>query len=139
MHYEFSSCGIKGNYDYTGLSKLDRLGLHILYPENGAVAEYVGTTVVESTQPVKLQSAWKARGANMPVVATGFIWVVNGSVKSTTPDLSVVLPLGVNTFVLSHFDLLGRVYTYSGTITVLLPTAYDQFAAATSAAGSSLL
>jgi hypothetical protein len=54
MHYQFADCGINGNYDHPGLSTLDRVGMHILYPEAGFVAEYVGTTVVQSTQPVHL-------------------------------------------------------------------------------------
>jgi hypothetical protein len=45
MHYRFAPCGSNGNYDYTGLSRYDRLGLRILYPEANRHAEYVGATV----------------------------------------------------------------------------------------------
>ena len=139
MHYQFTGCGINGNYDYTGLSTWDRLGLHILYPEEGLVSEYVGTTVIETTQPVNLQSAWKARGATMSYVASAFVWKVNGSVASTSPELFQTLPPGVNTFSLAHTDFLGRSYFYQGTITVLSGADYDELVAAMNTAGSALL
>ena len=139
MHYQFQACGINGNYDNTGLSTLDRLAVHIMYPEDGFVAEYVGSIVVPSTQPVRLQSAWSARGANMSFVSSGFQWIVNGSVKSTSTSLDTVLPVGVNSFSLLHYDFLGVLYRYEGTITVLPPLNYDQFVATINAAASPLL
>jgi hypothetical protein len=139
MNYKCPTGGINGNYDNTGLSDMDRLGVHILYPEDVRVAEYVGTTVVQMGEPVNLVSAWQARGANMNYVASGFQWTVNGSIRSTSPVLNLVLPAGANPFTLTHQDLLGRTYSYSGTITVLGPADYDNSAAETGAANSSLL
>ena len=135
MHYQFIPCGINGNYDNDGLSAGYQLGAHILYPNPGNVAESVGTTVVESSKPVRLQSAWKVRGANMNYVASGFVWRVNGSIRSTSPDLDTVVTPGMNTFSLTHKDFLGRTYSYTGTINVLPPADYGKFVAAVFTAG----
>ena len=61
MHYAFPTCGIQGNFGYSGLSRMDQLSAHILYPENARVAEFVGTTVLPSTRALSLESAWLAR------------------------------------------------------------------------------
>ncbi len=138
MHYMFASCGINGNYDYTGLSTWDRLGAHILYPEDGNPAEYVGTVVVRTTESVHLTSAWKIRGANLDFDASNFQWIVDGNVVSTTPDLVNTLPAGEHPFQFGHRDFLGRTYSYQGTIRVMTPTAYDVWAAAFLAAAAPL-
>jgi hypothetical protein len=135
MHYQFTACGINGNYDYNGLSAYDQLAAHILYPSQNRVAEYTGTTVVESSKPVYLQSAWKARGANMSYVASGFVWRINGSIRSTSPELSTVVTPGLSSFSLTHNDFLGRTYSYTGTIRVLPPADYRKFVAAIFTAG----
>ena len=49
------ACGSNGNYDYTGLSQSDRLGLRILYPEANRRAEYVGATLRPAGNAVVLQ------------------------------------------------------------------------------------
>lgn len=129
MHYQFPSCGINGNYDNTGLSDWDRLALHILYPEDNHVAEYVGTTVVRTTDMVRLRSAWKMLGANINIVAKDFKWRINNKRVSNTPDLKVNLTEpGKYTFQYSYRGTLGRPvsYTYKGKITVLTPETYDQ-------------
>jgi len=139
MHYKFASCGINGNYDYTGLSGYDKLALHILYPEDHRVAEFVGTTVIQAGQALKLQSAWKARGANMDFVAHGFVWKLNGVTYSTTPDLVVNnLSPGDYTLEFAHIDFLNRSYTYSGRVRVLAPADYTQLVAAVVAANQVL-
>jgi hypothetical protein len=134
MHYKFTSCGINGNYDTNGLSDLDRLSVHILYPEDLQVAEYVGTTVVPRTSRVVLQSGWGARGADLSFVARNFEWRVAGTVRSTTSSLDVQLPVGDSGFTFSHADFLGRTYTYDGIIRVLTPDAFSAQSAAISAA-----
>ena len=139
MHYQFTACGINGNYANTGLLSLDRLAAHILYPEDAYQAEYVGTTVIPSPQFVSLQSAWAARGANMNSVASNFRWTVNGILQSTAPALFTFVPLGDNTFTLTHTDLIGRTYTYQGTIKVLTAGDYNQYVAALNTAASSLM
>jgi hypothetical protein len=88
---------------------------------------------------VNLQSAWKARGAEMSYAASSFVWKINGAVASTSPELYRTLPPGVNTFTLTYADFLGRSYFYQGTITVLAGADYDELAAAINAAGSALL
>jgi hypothetical protein len=119
MHYMFPSCGINGNYDNTGLSDLDRLSVHILYPEDARVAEHVGTTVVAGPGRVVLDSAWGARGADLSVTAKSFEWRVDGSIASTTARLDVQLPVGDHSLQFSHGDFLGRNYAYTGVIRVI--------------------
>ncbi len=135
MHYKFAGCGINGNYDNTGFSEWDRLALHILYPEDNQVAEFVGATVVRTTDLVTLQSAWKARGANLSFVANSFAWKISANPVGSTPDLSTKLTNpGDYPLQFSHNDFLGRSYSYSGTIRVLTPAVYNQQIAAPVAA-----
>jgi hypothetical protein len=129
MHYKFNDAGINGNYDYTGLSPLDQLAVHVLYPEDIPVAEFVGTTVVPSTGSIMLRSAWGARGAELGFAVKSFEWRVDGVVRSTTSQLNVQLPLGNHTLQLDYVDFLNRSYTYSGPIHVLTPTTWLQQAA----------
>ena len=124
MHYMFPSCNINGNYDYTGLSDLDQLSLHILYPEDIQVAEHVGTTVVPNSGRIVLDSAWGARGADLPVVAKDFKWHIDGIVVSSTARLDVQLPVGNYILVFKHGDFLGRTYSYIGQIRVLSAQAF---------------
>lgn len=139
MHYKFASCGINGNYDHTGFSDYDKLALHILYPEDNRVAEFVGTTVIQTGQTLNLQSAWKARGANMNFVAHSFVWKLNGVTYSVTPDLVVNnLSPGDYTLELTHFDFLDRDYAYTGRVRVLEPAAYAQLVASVAAANQLL-
>jgi hypothetical protein len=125
MHYQFTACGINGNYGYSGLSTWDQLAVHILYPEDDRAAEYVGTTVVRTTDTITLVSAWQARGANMSFVASDFAWTVAGSVRSTSPSLTLQLPNPGNySLHLSHKDFLGRTYSTSSTLRVLTPAGF---------------
>ena len=134
MNYMFPSCGINGNYDYTGLSELDRLSFHILYPEDNLVAEFVGTTVVPNPHHIILQSAWAVRGADIGFTTTDFEWRVSGSVRSTSTVLDVQLAEGTYNLRFSHKDFLGRSYSYTGIIRVLPPEIYTRQTAAVSAA-----
>jgi hypothetical protein len=45
MQYKSASCAIDGSCDTTGLSDLDQLAVHVLYPGDLRVAEFIGTTV----------------------------------------------------------------------------------------------
>ncbi|HZY42276.1 MAG TPA: hypothetical protein VFF59_09790 [Anaerolineae bacterium] len=129
MHYKFASCGIDGNYGQSGLSVWDQLAVHIMYPEDARVAEYVGTTVIPAGGVLSLQSAWKWRGANMNFAAGNFVWKLNGVTYSTAPDLIMTLNTpGTYTLDFSHDDFLGRSYTYTGVVGVLTA---QQFAAQT--------
>jgi hypothetical protein len=133
MHYMFAACGINGNYDSTGLSDYDRLGLRILYPEANRHAEYVGATVRPAGSTVVLQSGWEARGANLAFVANSFQWAVNNTTHSSA-GLSLLLPPGKYPFHYSYADFLGRSYSAGGTIRVLAADEYDRLIAATRAA-----
>jgi len=138
MHYKYVDPGINGNYDDTGLSDLDRLSVHILYPEDARVAEFAGTTVVPSTGRVVLRSAWGVRGGDLPFTATNFEWKVANVTRSTGPVLDVQLLEGTYELRFAYSDFLGRAYSYAGTIRVLNPAAYAAQAAAVSVGLSSL-
>jgi len=121
MHYKFSSCGINGNYDDTGLSPEDRLSVHILYPESTPVAEFVGTTVIPWGSGLYLRSAWVDEGGESPQAVQNFRWRLNGSLESTDTYLSrsfFFFP-GSYSLDVDYEDLLGRSYSYHGTVQVL--------------------
>ena len=116
------NCDTDGNYSRTGLSKWDELGLQILYPENTLPAEFVGETLLHKGDTLNLQSAWKARGANMSFVASNFLWKLNGAIVSSTPEL--VMPMNTTGNFLVEFsfdDFLGRSYASSITVRVTGP------------------
>jgi hypothetical protein len=138
MHYKFVSCGINGNYDYTGLSAWDKLALHIMYPEDSLAAEYVGTMVIPQGSTLRLQSAWKARGANMSYAAHSFVWKLDAVTYSTTPDLIATPGLGTYSLQLTHGDFLGRNYSGAGIVRVLDAETYNEQIAAPSAALAAL-
>jgi hypothetical protein len=132
MHYVFTpaevpSCVQSGsNYSNDGLTAYDRLALHILYPEDVRVAEFVGTTVIRAGETLNLTSAWKARGANMNFVASNYVWKLNSSTLSTSPDLAITLNTpGEYTLEFSYTDFLGRAYSYTGPVRVLDPADYE--------------
>jgi hypothetical protein len=140
MSYQFLSCGINGNYGYDGLSIWDQLGVHILYPEDQQVAEFVGTIVIRTSDLLSLESAWKFRGANIDIVATGFVWQLNSRTVSTTPELSNRINAPGNyTLTLNYDDFLGRSYSYTGIVRVLRPQDYTNLIAAPVAAQIPLL
>ena len=131
MHYEFLTCGIHGNYGHSGLSSLDRLGLHILYPEDNRVAEFVGKTVIRVGENLSLQSAWQARGALIYNVASNFQWRINGALVSSGPSLTYNMSVpGDYTLEFSYFDSLRniapRYYYYSGIVRVLEEDRYQK-------------
>jgi hypothetical protein len=132
MHYVFTpaetpSCVQSGsNYSNDGLTTYDKLALHILYPEDIRVAEFVGRTIIRTGETLNLTSAWKARGANMNFVASNYDWKLNGATSSSTPDLSVTLTRpGEYTLQFSYADFLGRTYSYTGPVRVLDAADYE--------------
>jgi hypothetical protein len=126
MHYQFLPCGINGNYDNTGLSYMDRLGLHILYPEDNQVAEFVGTTVLRAKQKLRLQSAWEARGAVISFAARDFDWRLGGASVSAGSSLTKKMRTPGNyALEFTHRDFLGRRYSYQGVVRVLSRKAYS--------------
>jgi hypothetical protein len=131
MHYVFDPSEVPdcvqvgSNYSDNGLTAFDRLGIHILYPEDARVAEIAGTTVIRTTEPLLLQSAWGVQGANLSFVARNFTWKLNGATLSTIPILVFFLPAGEHMLEFSHEDFLGRKYSYSAPVRVLTPADYD--------------
>lgn len=126
MHYKVDSCGINGNYDHTGLSPLDRLSLHILYPEERRVAEYAGRTVLRAGERLALGSAWEVAGADIRKVARRFRWRIGGVLVSTASRVNLRLRSpGTATLQLGYHDFLGRSYYWSGAIRVLDPKEFD--------------
>jgi hypothetical protein len=138
MHYMFTSCGINGNYDFTGFSALDKLALHILYPEDNRVAEFIGQTVIPAGDTLSLQAAWGVRGANINYVAKNFSWDLSlgillvGSSASSSFNIPLSNP-GKYTLLFSYDDLLGRHYSYSGPVYVMDPQQYKGIVALLSA------
>ena len=125
MHYQFLSCNINGNYSNSGLSDWDKLAVHIMYPEDVRVAEFVGKTTIQAGQNLQLQSLWKALGADMSFAAGNFVWQVGGVTRSTTPDLVLNMPTpGEYDLALSYTDFLGRNYSYGGKVRVLSAADY---------------
>lgn len=143
MHYKFKptetpSCSQIGtNYSNSGFTEYDKLALHILYPEDNRVAEFVGTTVVLVNEPLNLRSAWMERGANINVVANNFLWKIDGVTLSTGPTLTAPLNSpGVYTLEFSYDDLIGRSYSYTGVVRVV---DVDDFASQIAAPAASLM
>jgi len=145
MHYwwpasTLPNCQQTGsNYSQAGLTGYDRLATHIMYPEDARTVEFYGNTVIRVGETLQLGSAWQARGANMGFVASNWVWMVDGTVRSTTPNLSLAgLAVGEHALTIAHDDFLGRHYTYSGTVRVLTNDAYLQMAAADAATHAAL-
>lgn len=140
MHYQDLSCDIPGNYDHSGLSSLDRLAVHILYPEANMAAEFVGKTVIQSGEILSLQSAWQWRGANIDFVAKNFQWRLNGDLVGSEPGLSIQLTTtGEYTLQFSHSDFLDRAYSYTGKVRVLSSADYTAQTAAVESAQMAML
>jgi hypothetical protein len=139
MHYAFPTCGIEGNYGRSGLSALDRLGLHILYPEDLQAAEFVGTTVIPSNRNLALSSAWQVRGAKIDFAAKDFLWKLSGTEISRQPSINEPVHAGSYTLEVSHRDFLERTYNYIGPVKVLEPSDYNRFVAGISASQLSLM
>lgn len=124
MHYQFDfastpACNqIGSNYSDSNFTAYDKLALHILYPEDGFVAEFVGTTVIPSSELLSLQSAWYARGAKTDFVVNSFLWEIDGQ-QFTGPTLEIDLGVGEYVLQFSYQDFLGRDYYYSGPVRVL--------------------
>lgn len=95
------------------------------------LAEFVGSTVIRTTDALSLHSAWKIRGANLAYVAKDFHWRLNGETVSIKAELVMTgLAAGSYTLHFSHGDLLGRQYNYVGEVQVLEPSAHQQLIAA---------
>jgi len=144
MHYwwpasKVPNCQQTGsNYSQAGLTEYDKLALHIMYPEDVRTVEFNGDTVIRAGQTLQLVSAWQAQGATSFATAN-WSWKVDGITRSTAPTLTLGgLSVGEHTLAVSHDDLLGRHYTYSGKVRVMTDEAYRQMIAANTAAQAAL-
>jgi hypothetical protein len=138
MHYQFTPCGIEGNYSYAGLSRWDRLALHIMYPQDPPVVEVIGRRVVRTTEPLTVGSAWQAQGANMSFVNQSFLWVAGGAPPSTATSISVFLPAGQHTLQAVQTDFLNQSYAVQLPVRVLPPADFAAKIAAPAAARAAL-
>jgi hypothetical protein len=127
MNYTMAHCpNYVGNYSQAGLSELERISLHFMYPEDVRVAEYLGTTVVESGKPAQLVGLWEARGASTGTfrMVSSYEWKNLGTVLSTQSVLSIpTASNGPRAIVLTYVDHWGRTYTSSIDVRVLAPSA----------------
>lgn len=104
------------------------------------MAEFVGKTVIRTSEVLSVESAWKFRGANIDMVASGFVWQLNSRTVSTTPELTNRISASGNyTLTLNYTDFLGRRYSYTGFVRVLRPQDYTNLIAAPVAAQIPLL
>ena len=140
MMYTDNSCGIPGNYSNGGLSAFDRLTLHILYPETDRVAEYVGTTVVKSNQPIELTMVLKSRGALINNAIKSIKWKFGktSSSRSVFQSQGWSLP-GKYTGRLQYTDFLDRKFSVPISIRVLLPKDFNNQIVGPITTGISLL
>ncbi|HBY95322.1 MAG TPA: hypothetical protein DEP84_15445 [Chloroflexi bacterium] len=145
MHYRFwpnetPQCVQTGsNYSNAGFTAYDGLALHLMYPEDVRVAEFIGKTVVRVGEPVALQSTLTQRGATSFAV-NNFQWRVDGVLKSTSDSLNLTFAApGDHTLQLSYNDFLDRNYSYSGTIHVLEAATFDAQMAAVQQAQLSMV
>lgn len=131
MHYSGKpTCKIVGNYSFAGLSEKDKLAVHIVYPEDEKVAEFIGNTLGIEGEKLELRFAWHVRGAIVDSVASKFVWTVDGKpvfqAPNGSPDLERGFPVGTHPFQYAYDDFVGRHFSYSGVLRILTK---DQFAA----------
>lgn len=131
MHYRFLACGIDGNYGHSGFSYWDQLALHILYPEANPTAEFRGKLLLRAGDTLSLTNGWQARGALINNVASGFVWLIQGSLVSFSPNLNITLPVpGEFLLQYAYSDSLvtvpTRSYGFSGYVRVLSAEEYDR-------------
>lgn len=135
MHYTTGPhCKVIGNYARNGLSEKDKLTLHMMYPEDVRVAEFVGNTVVLDSENLWLMFGWKRRGAIVPNVASGFQWKIDGKPVGEKDNLDVKVAPGVHTLEYSYKDYINRAYAYKGTVRVLTKDDFTRTIAAPLAA-----
>ncbi|MBM4187981.1 MAG: hypothetical protein FJ206_11805 [Gemmatimonadetes bacterium] len=114
MNYTIPACpNYVGNYGHTGLSALEKLSLHFMYPEDRLVAEYEGTTVVAQGTPVSLVGQWEFRGASRSGfrMITSYQWLEGSTVLGTGAAVSIATPaLGTRQLTLRYTDQWNRLY-----------------------------
>lgn len=139
MIYQELGCGINGNFSHTGLSALDRLSLHILYPESERVAEYVGTTVVTTGEKVNLRSSLAIRGARMDKVISSLLWEIDGQESTVATFEALWERPGIKKGTLTYDDFLGRRFATSIEVRVLKPQEFSKMLGGVASAQALLL
>lgn len=141
MHYTWDELKAfaPGNYANGGLSDLDRLAAHILYPESNRVAELVGRRVIRAGEVLQLQSQWRWAGADEHAMKK-IVWKIDNLQAGTASSLSLSgLVLGTHRLDFTYNDLLDRNYSYTGEVRVLTAKDFDRKIAAPIAAQLPLL
>ena len=140
MNYSIANCGYEGNYSNSGLSELEKISLHFMYPEDDRVAEYIGRTVLREGETLRLVALWPPRGASisrLPMIKR-YEWRIDGAVRASGPSatsLSMALPgIGVYRLDLSYVDFADRQYAVSSLIRVLPDSSFRALAATVTAA-----
>jgi hypothetical protein len=136
MHYTWDELKdfAPGNYANGGLSDLDRLAVHILYPESNRVAELVGRRVLRAGEPLQLTAAWINSGADSHAMKK-IVWKIDTAQAGTASSLSKSgLTVGAHRLDFGYSDLLDRNYSYTGEVRVLTPKDFDRKIAAPIAA-----
>jgi hypothetical protein len=139
MSYQFSSCGIDGNYGYGGLSSKDQTAFHIMYPEKKQVAEVYGKMVLKTTEPLGMALTWEAMGANTAYAVKKVTWQINGKTVSTLQKLSRWLLAGKHNLRVMYSDFLDRTYSWDAQVEVLSPVNFNRYMGSQVAARSAAL
>jgi hypothetical protein len=134
MHYNFSTCGIAGNYSFGGLSAWDQLALQLMYPEDRRVLVLSGKTVLAAGEPLRVGLDWGQRGANLPVVVKTITWSVGGTVRGNAHQLVQLLPAGQHRLQVQLTDWLGRDHAASLVVRVHEPAQHRRILGAAAAA-----
>lgn len=127
MNYTVATCpNYVGNYGPTGLSDLEKLSLHFMYPEDQLVAEYEGATVAALGTPVTLVGQWEFRGASRGGfrMITSYQWSEGSTILGNGAAVTVATPmLGTRQLVLRYTDQWNRLYEAPIEIRVVPPAA----------------
>jgi hypothetical protein len=138
MHYANHDCGVDGNYGTEGLSSLDQMAFHILYPEPQPIAEISGRFVVPHDQPQIYDVMWLRRGASLSVLKR-VEWYVDGTLRATANSGKLAFIAGTHSLRLRYVDVLDRTYDTSYRVTALTPLELRKRLSAVGAATSALL
>ena len=135
MHYQFPKCEIDGNYGRRGLSVMDQLSIHMLYPvfpEGRAhFAEIAGTTVVVPDQLLELRNSWLDTGADLAAFTKDHVWTINKKVVSRSPFFRLAPPFrGTIRATYSFRDRFDRPYIVDFPVQVLEHSTFRETIAA---------
>jgi hypothetical protein len=100
-------------------------------------AQYVGKTVIQTTEPLILRLSRDATATSDDLVFTNFLWKLNGQAVGTSSYLEISLPeTGDYSVQLSYRDLEGYRYAAMIDVRVMEPAEYNTMMAAVLAAAN---